>query len=178
VSNRPKKVAVALTGASGLELGVKFLEYLPDGVEKFAIVSENMKIVQRLENSKIKLFEKSEIGASLASGSFGLDILAVVPCSMNTLAKISCGLADNLVTRSASVVIKEGKTLLLAPREIPFSAIALENMLKLSQIGVIIAPPVLGYYSKPKSLEDMERFIIGKWFDRLGIENSLYKRWS
>jgi 4-hydroxy-3-polyprenylbenzoate decarboxylase len=97
---------------------------------------------------------------------------------MNTLAKISCGIADNLITRAASVMIKERKVLLLAPREMPFSAIALENMHKLSTLSVIIAPPVLAYYSEQQSLEAMEDFIIGKWFDLLGIEHTLYKRWS
>jgi 4-hydroxy-3-polyprenylbenzoate decarboxylase len=104
--------------------------------------------------------------------------MAVIPCSMNTLAKISCGIADNLVTRSASVMLKEQKKLLLAPREMPFSAIPLENMLKLSRLNVIISPPVMGYYSESETIEEMERFIIGKWYDSLGIENDLYKRWS
>jgi len=97
---------------------------------------------------------------------------------MNTLAKIACGIADNLPTRVASVAIKERRKLLLAPREMPFSSIALENMKKLSDLGVIIAPPVMGYYSDSNNLEDMERFIIGKWYDILGIQNNLYTRWE
>jgi 4-hydroxy-3-polyprenylbenzoate decarboxylase len=97
---------------------------------------------------------------------------------MNTLAKIACGIADNLITRAAAVMIKERRTLVLAPREIPFSPIALENMHKLSMLGVIIAPPVLAYYGDQEDLESMENFMIGKWFDLLGIENNLYKRWN
>ena len=97
---------------------------------------------------------------------------------MNTLAKIACGISDNLPTRVAAVALKEQKKLLLAPRELPFSAIALENMKKLATLGVIIAPPVMAYYSKISSLEDMEKFIIGKWYDTLGIENNLYERWG
>jgi 4-hydroxy-3-polyprenylbenzoate decarboxylase len=97
---------------------------------------------------------------------------------MNTLAKISCGIADDLITRAASVMIKERKTLLLAPREMPFSAIALENMLKLSKLGVIIAPPVVAYYAQSQNLKDMENFFIGKWFDLVNIEHNLYKKWS
>lgn len=97
---------------------------------------------------------------------------------MNTLAKIACGIADDLITRSASVMIKENKKLLLAPREMPFSAIALENMLKLSRLGVIIAPPVAAYYADVHSVDEMEDFFIGKWFDLLDIEHNLYKRWS
>ena len=97
---------------------------------------------------------------------------------MNTLAKIACGIADNLITRAAAVMIKERRTLVLAPRGIPFSPIALENMHKLSMMGVIIAPPVLAYYGDQEDLESMENFMIGKWFDLLGIKNDLYKRWS
>lgn len=104
--------------------------------------------------------------------------MIITPCSMNTLAKIACGIADNLITRAASVMIKERRTLVLAPREIPFSPIALENMHKLSMMGVIIAPPVLAYYGEQNTLEAMENFMIGKWFDLLGIDNDLYKRWN
>ena len=172
------KIVVVITGASGLELGVKFIEFLPKEFEVFVVVSESAKLVQKLERKEVKVYQDSEIGSSIASGSFGIDAVAVIPCSTNTLAKIACGIADNLSTRVASVAIKEGKTLLLAPREMPFSPIALENMLKLSRRGVIIAPPTLGYYSNPTTLEEMERFIIGKMYDRLGIKNSLYKRWK
>ena len=97
---------------------------------------------------------------------------------MNTLAKIACGISDNLITRCAAVMIKEQKKLILAPREIPFSPIALENMHKLSSLGIVIAPPVMAYYSEQQTLEDMENFVIGKWFDLLGIQNNLYKRWE
>ncbi len=104
--------------------------------------------------------------------------MMITPCSMNTLAKISVGIADNLITRAAAVMIKERKDLLLAPRELPLSAIALENMQKLATLGVIIAPPVMGFYSEQKTLEDMENFIIGRWFDQLKIPHNLYKRWE
>jgi len=97
---------------------------------------------------------------------------------MNTLAKIACGISDNLITRSASVVIKEQRKLILAPREMPFPTIHLENMLKLSRLNILIAPPVIGYYAQPKTLEEMEDFMIGKWFDLLGIEHTLFKRWE
>jgi 4-hydroxy-3-polyprenylbenzoate decarboxylase len=97
---------------------------------------------------------------------------------MNTLSKISVGIADNLITRAAAVMLKERRKLILAPREMPYSSIALENMLKLSNYGVIIAPPVAGYYANIQNIEDMEKFFIGKWFDLLGIEHNLYKRWE
>lgn len=171
------KIIIAISGASGAALGLKALRLIPDTHEKHLIVSEHAGRVFS-EESNVTLHDDGDIGAPLASGSFGADAMLVIPCSMNTLAKISCGIADNLVTRAASVMIKERKTLLLAPREMPFSAIALENMLKLSRLGVIIAPPVMAYYSQQQDLEAMETFMIGKWFDQIGLENSLYKRWG
>ena len=171
------KIVVAISGASGVNLGLKTLYALPEHVEKHLIISEHADIVLEKE-SAIHVHSDKEIWASVASGSFGADAMMIIPCSMNTLAKISCGIADNLTTRAASVMIKEQKKLLLAPREMPFSAIALENMLKLSRLGIIIAPPVMAYYSQQDSLEEMENFMIGKWFDLLNIENDLYKRWS
>ncbi|MFT7859703.1 MAG: UbiX family flavin prenyltransferase [Sulfurimonas sp.] len=171
------KIVVATSGASGVNLGLKTLELLPEKFEKHCIMSENSKTVLEKEQNVI-YHDNADISASVASGSFGIDAMIIAPCSMNTLAKIACGISDNLITRCAAVMIKEQKKLLLAPREIPFSAIALENMQKLAALGIIIAPPVMAYYSEQQTLEDMENFVIGKWFDLLGIENSLYKRWE
>jgi len=171
------KLVVAITGASGVGLAEKFIHYLPKDIDIHLIKSKHSKIVAKFEEN-ITIHDNKNISASIASGSFKVDATVVIPCSMNTLAKISCGIADNLVTRVASVALKEKKTLLLAPREMPFSTIALENMYKLSSLGVIISPPVMGYYADIKSLEEMEKFIIGKWFDTLEIEHNLYKRWE
>ena len=172
------KIVVATSGASGVNLGVKTLELLPDSIEKHFIMTQNSQTVLTKELKNTTLHKNENIGASIASGSFGVDAMIIAPCSMNTLAKIACGIADNLVTRTAAVMIKEQKKLILAPREMPFSAIALENMHKLASLGIIIAPPVMAYYSEQQSLDEMENFIIGKWFDLLGIENNLYKRWE
>ena len=172
-----RKIIVAISGSSGVNLGMKFVENLPKEIKSFLVVSDNAKIVFK-EEENITVYKNDDISAAIASGSFGCDAMVIVPTSMNTLAKISCGIADNLITRAASVMIKEKKSLLLAPREMPYSSIALENMLKLSNLGVIIAPPVLGYYAYPKTIEDMERFLIGKWFDLLKIEHNLYKKWK
>ncbi len=172
-----KKIIVAISGSSGVNLGIKFIENLPENFKSYLVVSDNAKVVFK-EEENTTVYQNNDISASIASGSFGCDAMAIIPTSMNTLAKISYGIADNLITRAASVMIKERKTLLLAPREMPYSSIALENMLKLSNLGVIIAPPVLGYYTDPKTIKDMERFMIGKWFDLLKIEHNLYKRWK
>ena len=172
-----KKIVIGISGASGAALGLKAVSLLPDTVKKHVIVSEHASIVLEKEPNII-VHDNKEIWASVASGSYGADAMLIAPCSMNTLAKIACGIADNLITRAAAVMIKERKTLVLAPREIPFSPIALENMHKLSMLGVVIAPPILAYYGEQNSLDEMENFIIGKWFDLLGIENELYKRWD
>jgi 4-hydroxy-3-polyprenylbenzoate decarboxylase len=172
------KIVVATSGASGVNLGLKTLELLPDSVEKHFIMSKNSQIVLHKEMKNITTHNNDNIAASIASGSFGVDAMIIAPCSMNTLAKIACGISDNLITRCASVMIKEHKKLILAPREMPFSAISLENMHKLASLGIIIAPPVMAYYSEQQTLDEMENFIIGKWFDLLGIENNLYKRWK
>jgi 4-hydroxy-3-polyprenylbenzoate decarboxylase len=173
-----KKIVIACSGASGVNLGIKAAELMPDTIQKHLVFSENAQTVLQKEMKSTSLHNNSNIAASIASGSFGVDAMLIAPCSMNTLAKIACGIADNLVTRAAAVMIKEQKKLIIAPREMPFSAIALENMHKLASLGVIIAPPVMAYYSEQNSLESMENFIIGKWFDLLGIEHQLYKRWK
>ena len=171
------RLIVAITGASGVNLAEKFIKNLPDKVEVFIIISKNAKTVFKKENNR-EVFFDDDIAASVASGSFKTDAMIVLPCSMNTLAKISCGISDNLTTRAASVMIKEQRKLILAPRELPFSPIALENMLKLSKLSIIIAPPIMGYYCEPKDLGQMEDFLIGKWFDLLDIKHDLYKRWG
>ncbi len=171
------KLIIGISGASGVKLSEKFMQKLPSEIEKYIIFSQNAKTVLQKEENRFFL-DNTDIAAPVSSGSFGCDAMIVVPCSMNSLAKIACGIGDNLITRSAAVMIKEQKRLILAPREMPYSAIALENMLKLSRLGVTIAPPVLGYYAKIESLEDMEDFLIGKWFDLLGIKHNLYERWK
>jgi len=172
-----KKIIIAISGASGAHIGFNVLKHIPSDMQKHLVVSDHAKVVLAKETDT-KQYSNSDIGASIASGSYGADIMMITPCSMNMMAKIACGIADDLITRAASVMIKENKKLLLAPREMPFSAIALENMLKLSRLGVIIAPPVAAYYAEVKSVDEMEDFFIGKWFDLLDIEHNLYKRWS
>ena len=171
------RLIVAITGASGVGLGRRFVEALPPEIEKYVILSTNAKTVFAKEE-RLTLLDNDDIAAPVASGSFRCDAMAIIPTSMNTLAKIACGIADNLTTRAAAVQIKEQRRLLLAPREMPLSAIALENMLKLARLQVAIAPPLMGYYAGTRTLPQMEDFIIGKWFDLLGIEHNLFQRWG
>ena len=153
-----------------------------DNFDKFlsqngAKQDEIYQIWQDLQNRAV-IYDDSDLAAAPSSGSFGIDATIVAPCSINTLAKIHASFADTLITRAAAVALKERKKLVLGVREMPFSTLALEHAAKLSALGAVIAPPVLGYYSAQNSLEDMENFIIGKWLDLLGLKHQIYKRWS
>ncbi len=183
------RITVAISGASGTNLGLNFIKYLPKEIEVFVVFSKSAKKALKLENNisinelfkdneNITVFKDSNIGASIASGSFKVDKMIILPCSMNTLAKCAVGISDSLITRAFTVMLKEKRDIVIAPREMPLSTIALKNMLTLSKLGVTIAPPILGYYSSQQSLEEMEKFLIGKWFDLLKIDNNLYKRWE
>lgn len=187
-----KKLVVAIGGASGVHLGVKFIECIPQNIELFVIVSEGAKAVafnemgEEIESAldrarqsrEFRIYDEDELDSGVSSGSFGIDAMAIIPTSMNLLAKVAQGLCDDLISRCAAVMLKERRTLLLAPREMPFSPIALEQMSRLANLGVIISPPNAGYYAKISDLESMEYFFIGKWLDSLKISNSLYKRWK
>lgn len=179
-----RKILVGISGASGVNLGVKLANEIAKTNECHVIISKNAKLVLEKEQKlnlaikNAKIYDDSDISAAVASGSFGIKASIIAPCSINTLAKIHAGFADTLITRAAAVALKERRKLILGVREMPFSTIVLEQMARLSSMGVIIAPPVLGYYADIKSVEDMENFIIGKWLDALGIENQIYKRWG
>ncbi len=130
------------------------------------------------KTERLFFYEDKQMEAPIASGSFKTDGMLVVPCSMKTLSGIAHGYANNLIERAADVTIKEGRAFLLSPREMPFSAIHLENMLKLARLGVRIAPPVPAFYHKPDNLDEMINFIAGKILDSLGVEHGLFKRWG
>ncbi len=192
-SKKPTKCVIGISGASGVGLGLGFVAVLPSEFEVYLVLSKGAlecakhelhltksAIIKRIVESRnnIQIYDDSDLGAPISSGSFGTDMMAVIPTSMDTLAKIACGISDTLLTRCANVMIKEHKKLLLATREMPLSCIALENMQKLAHIGVIIAPPILGYYANIQTLQDMEMFLYGKWLDSLDVPNTLYTRWG
>jgi|GEM_PF-96528 4-hydroxy-3-polyprenylbenzoate decarboxylase len=173
--DRKKRIVICISGASGVGLGLKLYSLIPEKYEKYLILSKHAQVVLEKEEG---VYWEDDISAPPASGSFGADITFITPTSMNTLAKIATGIEDNLITRVAAVAIKERKPLLLAPREIPFPLLHLEHMAKLARFpNVIIAPPVVTYYTFPNTLQEMEHAIIGRWMDLVGIENELYRRW-
>ena len=182
------KILVCITGASFCELGFDLLKELTEtNNEIYAIVSENAKLVLKKENGinfdknnfkNVTFFENNDLSAGASSGSFGIEKTIIAPCSINSLAKISCGICDTLITRAATVALKEQKKLILGVREMPFSALSLKQMSDLASFGVIIAPPVIANYAKCENLEDLKKFIIGKWLDLLDIKNEIYKRWK
>jgi len=187
--NSIKRLVVGISGASGVQLGLKFLDFIPNDIEIYLVLSKSAKYTLSLEskdndffnyssNKNITVYEDTELGAPVSSGSFQTDAFIIVPCSMNTLAKCTVGISDTLITRVFSVMLKERRNIVIAPREMPYNTIQLENMAKLSSLGVTMAPPVIGYYSDQQTLEDMEKFIIGKWFDLLHIKHNLFKRWG
>jgi len=178
---------IAVTGASGVHLAIRLLEILKEkDVETELIISKNAeKIVSVETDYKIsevrkladKNYEVNDLLAPPASGSYKLDSMIIIPCSMKSLSAIANGYANNLITRAADVAIKEKRKLILVVRETPFSAIHLENMLKLAKLGVIIFPPIPSYYIKPENIDELIDFTIGRIFDQIGIESNI-KRWG
>ena len=126
----------------------------------------------------LELLAHRDFSASIASGSYPFEAMAVVPCSMGTMARIATGASTNLIERAADVALKERRQLILVPRESPFSAIHLENMLKLARLGVTILPAAPGFYHRPQSVDDLIDFVVARILDQLGVEQTLVKRWG
>lgn len=184
------KIALAISGASGIILGLKCLRLLVLlGHEVHLVVSKDachtavyelskdfhhpgafIEALSPEHRSKVTLYNPQDFSSPLASGSFGVDKTLIVPCSMASLAAIACGISDNLLRRMADVAIKERRPLLILPREAPFSAIHLQHMLRLSEIGVIIFPPAPNWYVKLESMDDMEDVMVARILQVLGIE--------
>jgi polyprenyl P-hydroxybenzoate/phenylacrylic acid decarboxylase-like protein len=176
-----KRIVVAITGASGAAIGVRLLECLTDQ-EVHLILSAGGKAVIDQEMGRVELpasyrYEEGRIGARLASSSFLTDAMVVAPCSMKTLAAIANGLADNLIVRTAEIMLRTRRPLVLVPRETPLSLMAIDNMRKVCLAGGIILPPMVGYYAAPQTVDEVTDFFVGKVLDLLGIEHRLYRRW-
>ena len=182
------RIIVGITGASGVIYGISLLEALRRlNIETHLILSRQAERLITVETAYTPeevrslaayAYAAEDLHAPVASGSFLCQGMVVAPCSMKTLAGIAGGYAENLIQRAADVTLKEGRRLILLPRESPFNAIHLENMLKLARLGVIIAPPVPAFYPRPQTINDLVRFSVGRVLDLLGIEHRLFPRWG
>jgi 4-hydroxy-3-polyprenylbenzoate decarboxylase len=179
---------VGITGASGVIYGIRLLEVLStnDEVETHLIISEAAEKVIRYETDRkveqVKAladlcYDIDDTGAKLASGSFKRDGMVIAPCSMKTLSGLANSYADNLLTRSADVTLKEMSKLVLLPRETPLHLGHLRNMEKLAEMGAIILPPAPSFYHRPQTIQDLVDHIIGKVLDIFDIEHNLFRRW-
>ena len=181
-------IVVAITGASGVVYGIRLLEELKKLNEDTALlITDPAKIILKyelnMEEDEIKklstvIYDPKDLTASINSGSFRFNSMVIVPCTMKTISAIATGYASNTITRSADVVLKERRKLVLVPRETPLRSVHLENMLKISNEGGIILPAMPGFYHKPQSIDEVVNFVVGKILDVLGIENQLFKRWD
>lgn len=200
--SRDRIVTVAMTGASGAQYGLRLIECLIKadyGV--YLMFTKAAQIVVGSEtdcalpgrtgeqtrhlsarfgaaDGQLRVFGDEEWTSPVASGSGAPQTMVVCPCSMATVSSIANGASDNLLERAADVVIKEGGKLVLVPRETPFSAIHLENMLKLARLGVVILPANPGFYNRPSRVEELVDFIVSRVLDQIGIENDLMTRWG
>jgi flavin prenyltransferase len=197
-----KNITLALTGASGMPYAMRLLEsllaaehtvYLVYSQAAQFVAAQEMnlnlpaktseahrQLVERFRcrPEQLLVFAREDWNAPIASGTGATDAMVVCPCTMGALAAIANGLSDNLIERAADVMVKEGRKLILVPRETPFSAIHLENMLKLSRIGVVILVPNPGFYHLPRSVDDVVDFVVAKILDQLGVKHQLIEKWG
>lgn len=202
MSDMPRRIALAITGASGVQYGLRVLEILLRQEHRVQLmISKPAQVVIGTETdwklpgrvAEYVPFFSARFGtsedllsahgpeewtAACASGSNPPDAMAICPCSMATLSSVSIGASRSLIERAADVMIKEHRPLVLVPRETPFSAIHLENMLKLARLGVTILPPVPAFYGNPRSIDDLVDFVAARVLDHLHVPHSLGPRWG
>ena len=181
------RFVVAITGASGIIYGKRLLEVLKGKAEVHLIISKTGEQLLKHELKMIKdelnsfvdfVHSEANMLSPLASGSFQVDAMIIIPCSMKTIAGIASGYSENLILRTADVVLKERHKLILVPRETPLSSLHLDNLLNLSRQGAIILPAMPAFYHKPTKIDDLVDFIIGKVLDSLGVDHTLFPRWT
>ncbi|GMK42181.1 flavin prenyltransferase UbiX [Paenibacillus sp. CCS19] len=197
---RPPRWVVGITGASGSIYGIRLIEVLlREGADVHVVVTDAGWRVLKEElgwdvtkrqaalqdrfssvqgGGRLTFHPNADIGASIASGSYRVDGMIIMPCSMGTLASIAHGISDDLMTRAADVMMKEGRQLIIVPRETPLHAIHLENMLTLARMGVKLVPAMPAFYFGPQSIDDLVDFLVGKVLDIMAIEHRLFKRWG
>lgn len=200
--NSPATITLALTGASGMPYAMRLLECLVEGSKTvYLLYSQAAQVVAQQEMGlnfpsssrelqaqlrerfahlpgQLLVFGRDEWFAPIASGTNTADAMVVCPCTMGTLAAIASGMSDNLIERAADVTLKEQRKLILVPRETPFSAIHLENMLKLARLGTVILPANPGFYQHPETVQDLVDFVVARILDHLGVPHQLLARWG
>lgn len=198
----PSSVTLAFTGASGLPYGLRLLQcLLAAGVRVHLLYSQAAQIVAQQElgehwpsqpkalqaqlasrfaaaDGQLRVYGREEWFAPVASGSNPADAMVICPCTMGSLAAVAQGLSDNLIERAADVCLKEGRKLIIVPRETPFSALHLENMLKLARLGVVILAANPGFYHHPQSVADLVDYLVARILDQLGVPHQLMVRWG
>jgi 4-hydroxy-3-polyprenylbenzoate decarboxylase len=192
-STSKRKIVIGITGASGAPYAKRILEFLDErtrirgDIEVAVCLSSTAPEVWSLEcggdireaiAGRFPIWGMRDYKAPFASGSAGWHAMAIVPCSMSTVARIAHGISDTLLTRAADVMIKERRTLVVVPREMPLSVIHLENLTALAKAGAIIQPAMPSFYGKTKTLEQAIDTVVGRTLDQLGLEHDLLKRWG
>ena len=186
--SKKMRLAIGISGASGAVYGIRLLEILRElKVEIHLIITAWGRCIleqeidmtfEKIRSLADYVYDNTDLSAGPSSGSFKLDGMVVIPCSMKTVASISSGITSSLLTRVADVTLKEGRRLIIVPRETPLSAVHLKNLNDLSRFGVTILPAMPGFYNKPKSLDDLVDHVVGKVLDQLGLEHTLYEPWK
>lgn len=187
-AERPRRIVVGITGASGSILGVRLLELLREqGVETHLVLSkwgartlvhETAYSVDEVRALASVHYPDADLGAAISSGSFLTDGMVIAPCSMRTAAAIASGMGDNLIHRAAEVILKERRKLVLVARETPLGEIHLENLLKLARLGVSIVPPVPAFYNHPQTVAAVVDHIVARTLDQIGIHLEASERWD
>ena len=185
---RYDKIVIGFSGASGIIYGIRLLEVLHSiNIQTYLIISEwakknivieTPKTLEYVKSLSSVNYDNSKLDASVSSGSFLHDGMVIVPCSMKSLSSIANGYDDTLISRAASVTLKESRKLILVPRETPLSRIHLENMIKVQEAGAIILPAMPGFYHNPSSIDQIVDHLVGKILDQLEIKHELFKRWK
>ena len=187
-ADSPRRLIVAMTGATGTIIAVRALEMLRGtGIETHLVMSkwavrtllhETSYRPEDVERLATHVYAVGDQGAAISSGSFLTEGMIVAPCSMRTLAAIAHGFGDNLIHRAADVVLKERRKLVLAVRESPFSDIHLENMLKLSRMGAVLCPPMPAFYTRPETVDDIITWSAARLLDQIGVHTQMSSRWN
>lgn len=197
-----KTICVAMTGASGIQYALRLVECLIQAnCEVYVLMSKPARIVMGMDTEipvpartaqlqsqfsqmysarpgQLKAFGQEEWTSPVASGSGAPDAMVICPCTTGTLASVAAGTCNNLLERAADVVIKEGRKLIVMPREMPFSVIHLENMLRLARAGVVIMPPNPAFYNLPETVDDLVDFVVARVLDQLDVKQALMPRWG